>query len=209
VDRKKILYIVAAEPHVSPFDVNMAYDAGFDAVLPYGGVTSGAVRGLVQDIMFSRGPKGARASALLVASAGLEEAEAAFAAARGALFDPFRIGLMIDPKGAYTTAAALLAKVEAVRQARGSGGLAGAAVLVLGGTGGVGRVAAAMAAADGARVTLASRDGARAADAAAGVKRLYGAEVTGRGAASEADRAALARDRPRARPARFSSASQR
>jgi methylene-tetrahydromethanopterin dehydrogenase len=194
VDRKKLLYIVAAEPHVSPFDVNMAYDAGFDAVLPYGGVAGGAVRGLVQDIMFSRGPKGARSTALLVASAALAEAEESFAAARAALFDPFRVGLMIDPKGAYTTAAALLAKVDALRQARGLGGLDGARVLVLGGTGGVGRAAAAMAAADGARVMLASREADRAAVAAAEVKRLYGADVAGRGAATEADRAALARD---------------
>ena len=192
MDRKRLLYIVSAEPHVSPFDINMAYDGGFDAVLPYGGVRAGSVRGLVQDIMFSRGAKGARASALLVASADLGEAEAAFAAARAALLDPFRIGLMIDPKGAYTTAAALLAKVEAVRRAGGMGGLAGASVLVLGGTGGVGRAAAAMAAADGARVTLVSRDVVRAQVAAAEVAALYGVEVAARGAAGEADRAALA-----------------
>jgi methylene-tetrahydromethanopterin dehydrogenase len=192
VDRKRLLYIVSAEPHVSPFDINMAYDSGFDAVLPYGGVRAASVRGLVQDIMFSRGPKGARASSLLVASADLGEAEAAFAAARAALFDPFRIGLMIDPKGAYTTAAALLAKVERVRRAGGRGGLAGASVLVLGGTGGVGCAAAAMAAADGARVTLVSRDAARASAAAAEVTALYGVEVAARGAAGEPDRAALA-----------------
>jgi len=192
MDRKRLLYIVSAEPHVSPFDINMAYDCGFDAVLPYGGVRAGAVRGLVQDIMFSRGARGARASSLLVASADPGEAEAAFAAARAALFDPFRIGLMVDPKGAYTTAAALLAKVEAVRRAGGLGGLAGASVLVLGGTGGVGRAAAAMAAADGARVTLVSRDAARATAAAAGVKELYGVEVAARGAAAEPERAALA-----------------
>jgi len=192
VERKRLLYIVSAEPHVSPFDINMAYDCGFDAVLPYGGVRAASVRGLVQDIMFSRGPKGARASALLVASADLGEAEAAFAAARAALFDPFRIGLMIDPKGAYTTAAAVLAKVEAQRRAGGLGGLAGVSLLVLGGTGGVGRAAAAMAAADGARVTLVSRDGARAQAAAAEVKALFGVEVAARGAAAESDRVLLA-----------------
>lgn len=192
MDRKRLLYIVSAEPHVSPFDINMAYDCGFDAVLPYGGVRASAVRGLVQDIMFSRGAKGARASSLLVASAEPAEAEAAFAAARAALFDPFRIGLMIDPKGAYTTAAALLARVEAVRRAGGLGGLAGAAVVVLGGTGGVGRAAAAMAAADGARVTLVSRDESRATAAAAEVTARCGVEVAGRGAATEVGRAAVA-----------------
>jgi methylene-tetrahydromethanopterin dehydrogenase len=192
MERRRLLYITAAEPHVSPFDVNMAYDAGFDAVIPYGGVGAGAVRGFVQDVMFSRGPKGARSSSLLITSADLEEAEASFAAARTALFDPYRIGLMIDPKGAYTTAAALVAKVEGVRRARGLGGIADASVLVLGGTGGVGRAAAAMAAADGARVTLVSRDAARAGQAALAVRRLFHVEVMAEGAATEAERAALA-----------------
>src|SRR5262247_2257656 len=108
-------------------------------------------------------------------SADLAEAEAAFTAARQALFDPFRIGLMIDPKGAYTTAAALVARVQAVRHQQGLGGLAGFSVLVLGGTGGVGRAAAAMAAMEGARVTLVSRDAARAGGAAEQIRSLFGA----------------------------------
>jgi len=193
VDRKRLLYIVAAEPHVSPFDVNMAYDAGFDAVLPYPGVKAAAVRGLVQDVMFSRGPKGARASALMIASAGLSEAEAGFRAARKALFDPFRIALFVDPKGAYTTAAALIAKVEALlRTAGAKEGLKGRTVAVLGGTGGVGRAAAGMAAASGARVTLVSREALRATTAAEEVGALYGASVAPKGAAGEAERAAVA-----------------
>jgi methylene-tetrahydromethanopterin dehydrogenase len=192
MDRKRLLYIASSDPHVSPFDINMAHDAGFDAVTPYSRVTAGEVRGLAQDIMFSRGPKGARASALFITTADLRQAEAAFAAARGALFDPFRIGLLIDPKGAYTTAAALVAKVDGLRRARGLGGLEGARVAVLGGTGGVGRAAAAMAAADGARVTLVSRTLERAEAAAAEVMDLYGVAVTAIGAASGADRAACA-----------------
>lgn len=193
MDRKRILYIVAAEPHVSPFDVNMAYDAGFDAVLPYAGVKAAAVRGLVQDVMFSRGPKGARASALMVASADLTEAEAGFRAARKALFDPFRIGLFVDPKGAYTTAAALIAKVEALLHTAGAReGIKGRSVAVLGGTGGIGRAAAGMAAAAGARVTLVSREALRATTSAEEVVALYGAPVAPKGAAGEAERAAIA-----------------
>jgi len=193
VERKRLLYIVAAEPHVSPFDVNMAYDAGFDAVLPYSGVRAAEVRGLVQDVMFSRGPKGARASALMVASADLSEAEAGFRAARKALFEPFQIALFVDPKGAYTTAAALVAKVEALlRTAGAKEGLKGRTVVVLGGTGGVGRAAAGMAAAAGGRVTLVSREALRATTAAEEVGTLYGGAVAPRGAAGEAERAALA-----------------
>src|SRR6266849_6321416 len=109
MERKRLLYLVSSDPQVSPFDINMAYDAGFDAVIPYAGVAVPAVRGLVQDVMFSRGPKGARASAIFFSGGDLAAAEGMLEAARAALIDPFRIGVMIDPRGGYTTGAAILA----------------------------------------------------------------------------------------------------
>jgi len=185
MDRKHLLYMLSSDAHVSPFDVNMAYDAGFDAVIPYSGVTAGQVRGLTQDIMFSRGPKGARFSSLFITSSDLRQAEAMLGEARSALFDPFRLGVMLDPKGGYTTAAALLAKAAALLRDRGIGGLQGRSVLVLAGTGGVGRAAAAMAAADGARVVLTSRRLERAERAAGDLRDLFHVEVTPRAAAAE------------------------
>jgi methylene-tetrahydromethanopterin dehydrogenase len=193
VSHKRLLYIVSADPQVSPFDINMAYDAGFDAVVPYAGVAADAVRGLTQDMMFSRGPKGARATALLVTTSDPGEAEATLRAADAALFDPFRIGLMIDPRGGYTTAAALIAKCAAILRGRGRQGLKGARVLILGGTGGVGRAAAMLAAAEGARVVLASRTPERAASAARQIRDLFGAEVAAEVAADEGGRVQLAR----------------
>lgn len=192
MSRKRLLYIVSADPQVSPFDINMAYDAGFDAVVPYAGVAADAVRGLTQDMMFSRGPKGARATALFVTTSDPGEAEAALRAADAALFDPFRIGLMIDPRGGYSTAAALIAKCAAILRARGREGLKAARVLILGGTGGVGRAAAALAAAEGARVVLVSRTSERAASAARQVRELFGAEVAAEVAVDEKGRVRLA-----------------
>jgi methylene-tetrahydromethanopterin dehydrogenase len=194
VSRKHLLYIVSSDPLVSPFDINMAYDAGFDAVLPYAGVTAGAMSGLTQDMMFSRGPKGARATALFVSSSDPGEAEAMLRAADAALFDPFRIGLMVDPRGGYSTAAALIAKSAAILRVRGRSGLQGARVLILGGTGGVGRAAAALAAADGARVVLASRTLERASGATRQIRELFGAEVLAEAAVDEKGRARLARE---------------
>jgi len=192
MDRKHLLYLVSSDPLVSPFDINMAYDAGFDAVIPYAGVTASAVSGLTQDIIFSRGPKGVRFSAMFLCGSDVRVAEAMLHAAKGALFDPFRIGLMIDPKGGYTTAAAILAKSAALRRAQGKDGLAGARGTVLAGTGGVGRTAAAMAAAEGAEVTLTSRR----LDAAESVVRdLYereGVRVTACSAPSEVEAVAAA-----------------
>jgi len=194
VERKRLLYIVASDPRVSPFDVNMAYDAGFDAVIPYAGVPAAAVTGLVQDIIFSRGPKGARFSALFVAGSDLTAAEEMFSRARAALFPPFQIGLMIDPRGGYTTAAALLAKASALALARGLGDISRLRVLVAGGTGGVGRAAAAMAARDGARVTLTSRRAESAAAAAREIAALYQAGVEPEAAPSEPDLTRLAQE---------------
>ena len=54
---KQILHMVTPLKHMSPFDVNMALDAGYDAVLAYTGVALEEVAGLVQDAIFSRPPK--------------------------------------------------------------------------------------------------------------------------------------------------------
>ena len=54
---KHILHMVTPLKHMSPFDVNMALDAGFDAVVTYTNVTLDEVTGLVQDAIFSRPPK--------------------------------------------------------------------------------------------------------------------------------------------------------
>jgi len=194
VERKRLLYLVSSDPQVSPFDINMAYDAGFDAVIPYAGVVVPAVRGLVQDIMFSRGPKGARSSSIFFSGSDLTAAEEMLAAARAALFDPFRVGLMIDPRGGYTTAAAILAKVAALARAKDLGDLGRLRVLLAAGSAGVGKTAAAMAARDGARVILTSRRAESAAAAAREVAALFQAEVTPRAAATETELASLAHE---------------
>ena len=192
MERRRLLYLVSTDPLVSPFDINMAYDAGFDAVIPYAGVPVPSVRGLVQDVMFSRGPKGARSSSIFFSGSDLTAAEGMLASARAALFDPFRIGLMIDPRGGYTTGAALLARVSALARAKAVGELARLKVLVAAGTGGVGKTTAAMAARDGAQVVLTSRRRESAEAAAAEIAALFQARVEPRPAATESDLAPLA-----------------
>ncbi|MBI4168522.1 MAG: methylenetetrahydromethanopterin dehydrogenase [Acidobacteria bacterium] len=193
-ERKRLLYLMSSDPRVSPFDLNMAYDAGFDAVIPYAGVETSMVAGLVQDIMFSRGPKGARFSSIFFSGSDLSQGEAMLEAARRALFPPFSLGLMLDPRGGYTTAAALLAKVAALCRGRGLGAIGRLSVLVAAGTGGVGRTAAAMAARDGARVVLTSRRPEAAARAAREIAALFKVQVEPRAAPAEADLAAAARE---------------
>lgn len=192
MERKRLLYLISSDPQVSPFDINMAYDAGFDAVIPYASVAVSAVAGLVQDVMFSRGPKGARSSAIFFSGADLTTAEAMLAAARAALFDPFRIGLMVDPHGGYTTAAAIVARVAALARARGLASHGSLRVLVAAGTGGVGKTTAAFLAREGARVTITSRRADAAAAAVREIGRLFAVEVTPRAAPEESDLGRLA-----------------
>jgi methylene-tetrahydromethanopterin dehydrogenase len=192
--KKRLLYLVSTDPHVSPFDVNMAYDAGFDAVIPYGRITAADVGGLTQDIMFSRGPKGVRATSIFFSGSDLKETEELLSTARAVLFDPFRVGLMIDPRGGYTTAGALLAKASALARGHGLSGAGGGRVLVMAGTGVVGSTAAAMAARAGAKVVLTSRKAEKALAATRELASLFEVEVTPRPAASEAEMAPLAHE---------------
>src|SRR5438093_1267956 len=164
----------------------------FDAVIPYASIDVGMVPGLVQDIMFSRGAKGARFSSLFVSGSSVAVAEGMLRAARTTLFPPFLLGLMVDPKGGYTTAAALLARVAALCRSKGMGELGRLRILVAAGTGGVGKAAAALAARDGAAVTLTSRSRDSAEAAAREIASLFGATVEPRAAAGETDLASLA-----------------
>ena len=64
---KKILHMLSPLKHMSPVDVNMALDAGYNSVTPYSAVTLEDVMPLVQDAMFSRSPKDAVRTGLFIA----------------------------------------------------------------------------------------------------------------------------------------------
>jgi len=156
VENPLILHLFTPAAQASPFDVNMAYDAGYEAVVPYAGVTLADVPNLTQDAIFSRGPKRVRRTGIFIGGRDLDLALDMLDAARKAMVPPFEVSVFADPSGAFTTAAAVVAAVErALREKHGSE-LAGRRVLVLGGTGPVGTAAATLAAQEGAVVELAS-----------------------------------------------------
>ena len=156
---KSILHFVTPLKNVSPFDVNMATDAGFDVIVPYTDVDLKEVAGLVQDAIFSRAPENGAYTAILIGGREPILAIDMLDAARKAMVPPyFEISVMADPSGAFTTAAGMIAVVEKHLRAAGSG-LAGQHVAVFGGTGPVGRIAALIAAQAGAKVSLVGYDG--------------------------------------------------
>jgi len=154
-----ILHMLSPLKHVSPFDVNMALDAGFTTAVPYTAVELGDVASLTQDAIFSRGPKGARRTGIFIGGKNAVLALDMLAAARKAMFPPFQVSVFADPAGSFTTAAAMVAKVEKALKAQG-GGLSGRGVAVFGATGVVGFASAVIAAAEGAKTVLIGYDGA-------------------------------------------------
>jgi len=54
---KKVLYFITPNENVSPFDVTLAADAGFDIITPITDVDVKQVTALVQDAIFCRPPK--------------------------------------------------------------------------------------------------------------------------------------------------------
>ncbi|WP_235839928.1 NAD(P)-dependent methylenetetrahydromethanopterin dehydrogenase [Derxia lacustris] len=179
---------------MSPFDVNMAVDAGYEVVVPYCEVETAQVRGLVQDAIFSRGPKGVARTGVFIGGRDVVEAVDMLDAARAAMVPPFEVSVFADPSGSFTTAAAMVAATERqLRKAHGTD-FAGKRVLVAGGTGPVGRIVALLCEQLGAKVFIASHRGAaHAAESADATNARFGGTVQGADASTvEARREQLA-----------------
>ncbi len=157
MEKPSILHFLTPLPNLSPFDVNMAFDAGF-AVAGYTNIGLGEVSALTQDAMFSRGPQDAPRTVLFIGGRDAMLALDMAKAAREVMFPPFQISVFADPSGAFTTAAAMVAAVEK-HLARRGGKLDGAKVAVFGAKGIVGGIVGVIAAQAGAEVTLVAHDG--------------------------------------------------
>ena len=176
---KFILHMITPIKHMSPFDVNMALDAGFDAVLPYTNVELKEVTGLVQDAMFSRPPQDAVRTGIFIGGRDAILALDMLDAAKKALFKPFELSIFADPAGSFTTAAALVACVEKLLKKERQRDLKDVRMIVYGATGVVGFTAGVIAALEGADVTLAGYDGAaRVERAAQEIKKRFETSVS-------------------------------
>jgi methylene-tetrahydromethanopterin dehydrogenase len=182
-----ILHMVTPMKHASPFDVNMALDAGFDHVIPYVHVEVAEVRALVQDAMFSRPPKLALRTGLFVGGKNAVLALAMVKAAKDALFPPFEISIFADPAGSFTTAGAMVACVERVLKEKKQRDLKGLRVAIFGATGVVGFSSAVICAQEGAKVKLVGHDGPdRVRRAAEEIRKRFEVEVAHADGSTEA-----------------------
>ena len=131
--KPKILHMLDPRANVSPFDVNMAVDAGYEVVAPYSGAAVDDVTGLVQDAIFSRPPGRYNDTGVFIGGHDVNLAADMLERARSAMVPPFEVAVLADPNGAYTTSAALVALIEKHLRARSGAGLEGRSVQVLGG----------------------------------------------------------------------------
>lgn len=192
MEKPYLLHFATPGNRVSPFDVNMAYDAGWNAVIPYAGVGLDEIADFTQDAIFSRGPKGAKRTGIFIGGRDAVLASDMLKRARKAMVPPFEVSVFADPSGAFTTAAAMIAKVEQALAKHHDQTLTGRRVAIFGGTGPVGMVAAVLAAQAGAEVTLPGHDGlARARAAADLINTRFGLQVRAVDGSGETDKLAL------------------
>jgi methylene-tetrahydromethanopterin dehydrogenase len=154
MEKDSILHLITSAKNVSPFDVNMAYDGGFDKVMPYTNVMLSEVTGLTQDAIFSRSPSGIKRESIFIGGRDIDLSMDMLEAAKKAMFPPFQVSVFADPSGAFTTAAAMLAKVDFHLKKHFQTNMTGKKVAVFGATGPVGGCVAVIAANLGAQVEL-------------------------------------------------------
>jgi methylene-tetrahydromethanopterin dehydrogenase len=179
MERPYLLHMFSAAKNLSPFDVNMAYDAGWTACTPYTNVVLDEVRDLVQDAIFSRGPKGVKRTGIYIGGRDAHLAMDMMHAAKQAMVPPFEVSLFADPSGAFTTAAGMVACVERALKKQHSEGLMNRRILVFGGTGPVGSTAAMLAADAGADAVIISHETVdKAQELAAICNQRYGSKLS-------------------------------
>jgi methylene-tetrahydromethanopterin dehydrogenase len=154
-----LLHMFNPTKNVSPFDVNMAYEAEYDGVIPYGDVSLDDIHALTQDTIFSRSPTGVKRTSIFIGGRSFGLAIDMLNRAKAAMVPPFEISVFADPSGAITTAAAMIACVERCVKNKTGDSLEGKSIHIIGGTGPVGVCAGIIAANCGADVFLLSSRG--------------------------------------------------
>ena len=157
MEKPFILHMLTTAKNLSPFDVNMAMDAGWVSAIPYINVEASEVKDLVQDVIFSRSPKGLKKTGIFIGGRDTKQARDMLKTAKNSMFPPFQVSVFADPSGAFTTAAGMIAAVEYELDKKFNTTLEGKNLLALGGTGPVGQAAAVLAAQAGANVRIIGR----------------------------------------------------
>ena len=159
MSKKNILHMISPQGNVSPFDVNMACDAGYDLVIPYTNVNLTDVKGLVQDAIFSRSVNNAKKTGLFICGKDASLALDMMDVAKQSMVPPFEISVFPDPAGSFTTAAAMVACAEKTLKEKFKTDLNGKKIVIYGGKGIVGGISAVMCSQFGSTCKIVGYDG--------------------------------------------------
>jgi methylene-tetrahydromethanopterin dehydrogenase len=156
----------------------VAIDAFPDSMIfKYENVTAEDAPKIVFDLLFPRGPEGAKHTKVFINGSNFEMVEKVVEATQKAMQSaPWGNSIIVDPRGGYSTAAAAVAKTFGAAMERGLGSLEGKKVTVLAGTGPVGQTAARIYAAEKAKVTITSRSLAKGQVVADKINQECGAQ---------------------------------
>lgn len=173
-----ILHMLDPRKHVSPFDVNMAADAGYKVIVPYTNVEVADVTPLIQDAIFSRPPNYGVRTGFFFGGKDAIMALDMIEAAKKAMVPPFECSVFADPAGSFTTAAAMVACVERQLKQKFNMGWKDVEVTVFGATGVVGFASSIITALEGAKVRLVAHRGVdRVVKSAAVSKERFGVDL--------------------------------
>ena len=169
---RKVLLQLDSSRLASVFDQIVAYDAGADVIMSYGGVTEADVRDLIHGCIFTRAPKDLKNTAVWIGGSNMSAGEQLLAVAQDSLFGPFKVSIMLDSNGSNTTAVAAVVRIE-----QAVGDVRGRIAVILAGTGPVGQRAAGLLALGGARVTITSRKPEQGERARRAIQERFRVEV--------------------------------
>ena len=150
---QRILYILVPDTHISPFDVTLAADSGYTQIIPFTNVKPEDVIPIIQDAIFARPPKRFNDTGIFLGGRDAHVATDMFMNAKKAMVGPFESAVFVDPNGAYTTSAGIVALVEQALLKKSGQSLKGRKVAIFG-TGPVGLSTAVLSAQQGAITTL-------------------------------------------------------
>ncbi|MBT3504242.1 MAG: methylenetetrahydrofolate dehydrogenase [Piscirickettsiaceae bacterium] len=185
---KKLLLHLDTDPIPSAFDQAVAYDSNVDNVIAYGGITRDNVTPHVHGMIFTRGGKNLKNSAIFIGGSNVPASEMVGNAVKKAFFGPVKVSVMLDPNGSNTTAAAIARKVMSDYD------ITGKKVVIIG-SGPVGQRSALFLLKEGAaEVVITSRDITRSKAIVHQMKEAYGIDVTPGQARSDESVAALLKD---------------
>jgi len=194
MEKPFILHMLTTAKNLSPFDVNMAMDAGWVSAMSYTNIEASEVQGLVQDAIFSRSAKNLKRTSIFIGGRDTKQAMDMLKIAKRSMIPPFEVSVFADPSGAFTTAAAMVAAVEFHLLTKFNTTLEGKNILALAGTGPVGQAAAVIAAKAGANVRIIGRQLDKAQHTADLCNNEFGEGKTNIQAGADADKAQYIND---------------